>query len=556
MNKLVKLISNKNRLIYIVSFILIIYCLYTHAYYPPTPFLNRGIYLFLSFILFLLMNYSSSENIINKVLFIISTVMCTFVCVYMIFCEGRIVENFYRACEMDYIMLLLYLIGAFLIMFRTQGGRVIGFLAILGFVYLRFGHYIKGIFVHNPFNSTQIATMLLTDIDKGAFGSLMGVVARILSIFFLFASLLIISGLGDLVNAMAIYFFGDKKGGPAKIAVITSALFGMVSGSPVANVAATGSFTIPLMKKLGYNSKTAAAVEAIASSGGGLVPPVMGLGAFIMCEIVGVPYTTVCLWGIIPAIMWYWTSYWIVDNSAYKQDVKLWKPEKAKTIKIIKEKFLLIFGIIVLIYFLVELQIAEVAAFWGVVSLLIISSIKKSTRIDCKKLGDLLINFSRSFVPICILISLLGIFISSLMSTGAHVKLGLLVLGGLDNWFFVSIIISLLCLVFGMIVPIVAAYMAVVLVASPILIGFGVPNSVVHMFVFYCCALAPITPPVALAVFTGSSISGSDPMETAFFASKIAFPLWLVPFILLRRELFFGMETPIIEVIIFSLLTM
>lgn len=532
----------RNRIVILFSFILVTYIIYTHAYFPPSPFTNRGIILGLSYIIYFFLYYSPEESLLNKIISFISTILCVSVSIYMIVSEPRIIQSFYRANYTDYIMIIIYIIGGAVLMRRNQGGKVIGLLAIIGFLYLKFGYLMPGIFTHKGFTVGQIGTMLLTDPDKGAFGDLMGVVARILSIFFLFASLLIISGLGDLINSLAIYFLGEKKGGPAKIAVVTSGLFGMVSGSPVANVAATGSFTIPLMKRLGYDAKTAASVEAIASSGGGLVPPIMGLGAFVMAEIVGVSYTVVCAWGIVPAVLWYWISYWIVDNNAYKYDVKLWKPNKEETIKVAKEKFLLVFAIIILIYYLVTLQVAEVAAFYGVIALIVISFFNKTTRINFEKFIELLVNFSKSFVPIAIIISLLGVFISSLMSTGAHVKLGLLVLGGFTNIFIISLLVFLLCIIFGMIVPIVAAYIAVVMIAVPVLAELGVALPAVHMFVFYCCALAPITPPVALAVFTGSSIAGSDPMKTAIYASKIAIPLWFVPFILLKEELFLGMN--------------
>jgi TRAP-type uncharacterized transport system fused permease subunit len=186
--------------------------------------------------------------------------------------------------------------------------------------------------------------------------------------------------------------------------------------------------------------------------------------------------------------------------------------------------------------------VAEVAAFYGVIAIFIISFFNKTTRLNLEKFINLLFDFSKSFVSIAIIISLLGVFISSLMSTGAHVKLGLLVLGGFTDVFIISLLVFLLCIIFGMIVPVVAAYIAVVMIAVPVLAEMGIALPAVHMFVFYCCALAPITPPVALAVFTGSSIAGSDPMKTAIYASKIAIPLWFIPFILLKEELFFGMN--------------
>jgi len=549
----VKKISMAKNIMYLLAFVLVIYCIYTHAFLAPRPFFDRGIYLGISFILFFLMNYSSCKSLFSKVVFGIAVLIGAGMCIYMMFAEPKIIENFYRASDIEYLIIVLYTIAAFIVMFRTQSGKVIGGMAILGLLYLKFGHIIPGIFSHKTFTNTQIATMLLTDVDKGALGFLSGVVSRILSIFFIFSSLLVVTGLGDFIHAVANYLLGNKKGGPAKIAVITSGLFGMMSGSPVANVAAVGSFTIPLMKRIGYDSETAASIEAIAASGGGLMPPVMGLGAFLMAEIVGVSYITVCLWGIIPAFMWYWTTYWIVEHNAWAQDLKTWRPQWKETLEVIKGKWLVALAVLLLLVFLVKLQVAEIAALWGVIGLIVLSSIRKGTRLNLEKLCVFLEDFTKTFAPICILISLLGIFISSLMSTGAHIKLGLIIFGGLDNWLLISLIVSLLCVMFGMIVPIIAAYLAVALIAAPILINFGFPVSVTHMFVFYVCALAPITPPVALAVFTASSISGSDPMKTGWRACKMALPLWFVPFIIMKREIFFAMSRPVGEVILWSI---
>lgn len=539
---------------YLTAFLLVAFSIYGHAYFPPSPFIDRGIYLGLSSILFFLLKYPSCKKLIDKVSFVLAIIAIEGVCLYMLLSNERMINSWYQANNNDYLIILVYLIATFILMMKYDGGNVIGILSIVGFLYLKFGHLLNNTFTHRVFSNTQIAGMLLTDTDKGAFGSLMGTATRILSIFIIFASLLLACGLGDLINAIANYLLGNQKGGPAKISVMTSGLFGMISGSPVANVVATGQFTIPLMKRVGYSPMAAAAVEAIASSGGGLMPPVMGVGAFIMAEIVGVPYTRICLWGIIPAFLWYWTAYWIVEDYAYANDIQNWIPPWKEVKKIIKEKWLIAFSIVAIFYFLITIQVAEVAAFWGVITLFILSLFRKETRLNFKKIGVFLNDFAKAFAPICILISVLGIFTSALMSTGAHIKLGLLIFGGINSWFLISLLVFLLCFLFGMIVPVTAAYLSVVFVAVPILVNFGISIPVTHMFVFYCCALAPITPPVALAVVAACSLSGSEPMKTGWYTTRMSLPLWIIPFILLKREVFFGMNTPINTVLFWCIL--
>lgn len=537
-------LSFGKKIFYLIAFLLVAFCLYGHAYFPPSAFVSRGVYLGLSYILFFLIKYPSCKKLYDKVLFVLALIAGEGVCVYMILSEERIVNSWYQANNTDYLIILVYLVATFIMMMKTRGGNVISILALLGWLYLKFGHLLNNIFAHNLFSNTQIAGMLLTDTDKGAFGSLLGMAIRILSIFFIFASLLAVCGLGSLIRAIACYLMGKQRGGPAKIAVITSALFGMINGSAISNVVTTGSFTIPLMKQIGYKPKEAATIEAIASSGGGLMPPIMGVGAFIMAEIIGVPYTRILVWAIVPAFLWYWIAYWIVDHNAYYLKLEDWTPKWEELKKVIKEKWLIGLSVVVILYFLMTIQVAEVAAFWGVVTLIILSIFKKGTRLNFERLILFLDNFAEGFAHICIFISLLGVFTSALMSTGAHIKIGLLVFGGINNWFLVGMLVFLLCVLFGMVVPITAAYLSVVLIAVPVLVNFGVSIPITHMFVFYCCTLAPITPPVALAVVAASSLANSDPGETAWHATKESLPLWIIPFLLLKREVFFGMNTP------------
>lgn len=529
----------------------VLYCLYTNFLYPPSPFLHRGFYLAMAFILYFLTRLPRRKNPWENIPFFLGTLGGVAVCLYMIVQENRIADDYYRANETDFYVFLVYIVSIMVVISRMSGGKIVAGMGLLASCYIFWGHHIPGLFGHAPFSITQSTIMVLTDVDKGALGDLIGILARLLSIFLIFAALLLAAGLGDLINAVASRLLGKLKGGPAKIAVVSSMLFGSISGSPVANVAATGSFTIPLMKRIGYSPVTAGAIEACASTGGELVPPVMGPTAFIMSEILGISYGIICLWGIVPAFLWYWSVYWVVHYSAWKENVKIWSPPKEETMRVIKDNFHVALALVVFIFFLRKTRIPETAVFWSVIALFVIAMVRKTTRLNRRRLEVFLENFAESFSGIGLLLSIVGVFVSALTSTGFHVKVGMILFGGLHHWFLVVAFAFLLCVVFGMAMPIVAAYVSVVLIVAPVLSDMGFPLPLTHMFIFYACCLAPLTPPVAMAAYTASSISGADPMQTAVKATLMGLSLWFIPFLLFRYSIYFGMGRPIIEIVLF-----
>jgi TRAP-type uncharacterized transport system fused permease subunit len=272
-----------------------------------------------------------------------------------------------------------------------------------------------------------------------------------------------------------------------------------------------------------------------------LVPPVMGICAFIMSEILGISYTTICLWGIIPSLIWYWVLYWIVHYNAYVDNVSLWTPPQAETMQMIKDKWHVSLGLLSFFVIIIVTQIPEIAALYSVLIMFVVSMTRKTTRLNSQRFKVFLENFAETFAGIALLLSLVGIFVSALTSTGFHVKLGMFLFGGVHHWFLIAILVFGICVLFGMAIPVVAAYIAVVLIAAPLMVELGFAPGLIHMFVFYACCLAPITPPVAMAVYTASSISGADPMKTGLTATWMSLPLWVMPFSLLGRGNYIGM---------------
>jgi len=547
--------KNYNHIVVFLALILVGYILYTKLTFPPDPFYDRTIYMGISLLMLCCFQLPTYKGI-GKVFVVLGTILSVGACIYIMFSVDKIMGNMYRADMTDSYVYIFYFIGVMILLQSNLGGKIIGAMGIIIMGYLFLGRYIPGVLNIPPLTIKHVATMVFTDTDQGAFGTFLAITSRVLSIFLLFSSLLVATGLGELIRAVSMMGAGKTKGGPAKVAVIASALFGMLSGSPVANVAATGSFTIPLMKSIGYKPNTAGAIETVASSGGNITPPIMGLSAFIMCEILGVPYTRVIVWAIIPAFLWYFTTFLFVHFSAYSQNVKSWTPKKEELIEIVKSRWHLVISIFILIYFLVALRVPELAALYATISLFVISFLRKETRLNWDKIKRFLMHFSKAFAGLAILNTMLGIFTAGLLSTGTHTKLIHLIFGGITHWFPIALIIFGLCIIFGMIVPPFAAYVAIVVIAAPIFKNLGFELSTIHMFVLYGCALAPITPPVALAAYTAAGIAEADAIQTAKEASIQALPLWIFPFLLLRDNLFLGMGTEVSVLIINLLMIM
>jgi len=544
-----------NKIVIFLSSILVVYIITTKLLRMPDPFVDRSIYLLLSFLMICCFQFPKYQGA-SKIILILGTLFAASGCVYMSIFSDKIIGNWFMATDADFYSFVFYFIGIVILLQGSIGGKIISGMGVIAVIYLFLGRYMPGIFTLPDLSIRQVATMVYTDIDQGAFGVFLSVMSRILSVFLMFSALLLATGLGDLIRSVSMLVAGKSRGAPAKVAVIASGLFGMLSGSPVANVAATGSFTIPLMKSLGYKPKTAGAIETVASTGGSLAPPIMGLSAFIMCEIIGVPYTKVIVWAIIPAFLWYFSAYCFVHFSALAQNVDFWEPPRQELIEALKGKVHLVIAVFILVFFIVYLKVAELAALYSIIALFFLSFLRKGTRLNWEKTQGFLINFAKLFSGLCVLNSMLGIFTAAFLSTGMHTKLILLIFGGITNWFVICLITFGLCLIFGMLLPPFAAYITVVLVAVPVLhqLGFAIP--VIHMFVLYGCALAPITPPVALAAYTAAAIAGADAVETAKEASFKALPLWIIPFILFKQSVFIGMNTSLIKVLAWTAVMM
>ncbi len=430
--------------------------------------------------------------------------------------------------------LIIGIIGVLLVIEATR--RVVGLpmvIVVLCFlVYAFAGPYMPGVLSHRGLTPGQLVNHLYYT-TEGIFGIPLGVSSTFIFLFILFGAYLECTGLGkffiDIANAIA----GWASGGPAKVAVISSALMGTVSGSSVANVAGTGSFTIPMMKKLGYRKEFAGAVEAASSTGGQLMPPVMGAAAFLMAEFVGVPYIEVVEAAIIPAVL-YFAGVWLgVHLEAKRTDLKgIPRDQLPKAWVIFKERGHLAIPLIVIVYLLVTGYTPMRAALVAIVLSITVSCLRKNTRIKAIDVVKGLETGARGVLGVAVACASAGIIIGVVTKTGVGLKLasGLLALSGgylLPTMFFTMVT----SLILGMGVPTTANYVITSTIAAPALLQLGVPTLAAHMFVFYFGIIADVTPPVALAAYAASGISGGKPLMTGVNASKLAIAAFIIPYV-------------------------
>jgi len=425
------------------------------------------------------------------------------------------------------------LLGVLLVIEAAR--RVVGIpmvsVVLVFLAYAFAGPYIPGILGHRGVTLEQLVGHLFYT-TEGIFGIPLGVSSTFIFLFILFGAYLESTGLGhffiDIANAIA----GWARGGPAKVAVLSSGLMGTVSGSSVANVAGTGSFTIPMMKKLGYDRNFAGAVEAAASTGGQLMPPIMGAAAFLMAEFVNVPYMEVVKAATIPAIL-YFLGIWLgVHFEARRKNLRgIPRTELPKTSSILHERGHLALPLIVIIYLLVAGYTPMRAALVGIFMSIVAAMLRRNTRMSAAQIVQGLIDGAKGVLSVLAACAAAGVIIGVVTKTGVGMKMGSFLLDLSGGMFLPILFFTMLTsIILGMGVPTTANYVITSTIAAPALMDFGVPALAAHMFVFYFGIIADVTPPVALAAYAGAAISGGNALKTGVNASKLAIAAFLIPY--------------------------
>lgn len=414
---------------------------------------------------------------------------------------------------------------------RRTMGKVLPAISIIFIGYALGGHLLPGFLYHRRIVPLDVLDQLAFTIN-GIFSSPMAVAATFVFLFVLFGSFFANSGAGDFFYRFSMAVAGRFPGGAAKVAIVASALFGTINGSPTANVVTTGSFTIPMMKRIGYPALFAGSVEAVASTGGGMLPPIMGTAAFLMVEMAGIPYSTIALAAALPGIVYYLALGFMVHFRAKKEGLTGVDPSELPPLgKTLKEGFQFLIPLFVLVGLLAKGYTPSMTAIGGIVAVIIVSWFRQDTRMGLKKILKALEEGATQSVVITLSCAIAGTVINGLMITGLSGKIASMVLSiGGSSMFLALVITAALCILLGMGMPVAAAYALTASLAIPSLYELGVPTIAAHLFVVYYSTMSAITPPVAVAAYAAAGIAEADAARIGWSACRLGIVSFIVPF--------------------------
>ena len=431
---------------------------------------------------------------------------------------------------------------------RTVGllltGIVIGFMA-----YNLYGHVLPTPFGHGYISYEHFLDIMIFTTD-GLFGTPLRVAATYVLLFVLFGTFLANAGGGEFFNNLAASVAGARVGGPAKIAVVSSGLYGTISGSPTSDVVTTGSITIPMMKKIGYPATVAGAVEVAASTGGSILPPVMGSAAFIMAEYTGIPYLEIVVASTIPAMLYYFSVYSQVHYTSVRLGLKgLDKSAVPPLFETMKNGGLFLVPLAAIVWALFEGYSPTFVALFGAVAVIGISFIRKQTRLSPTRVLESLAETAKRLAPVVGACTAAGFVIGGITMTGLAAKLSALVFLMTGNLVWLTLIVAaIMTIILGMGMPTVSSYILAAVLIGPLLIKLGIPEMAAHLFLLYYAVLSAITPPVAVAAFAAASIANDNPMKISFKGVQFAVGAFLLPFFFVLDPALLG-EGSVLDVI-------
>ena len=428
-------------------------------------------------------------------------------------------------------------VGALLILVvleasRRASGWALPILMTIALLYCYFGEYFPSFFKHSGMSLYRIIQYMVWS-TEGIYGLVLGVSSTYLFLFILLGSILDKTGLAAVINDIALSVAGTTRGGPAKVSIIASACMGTISGSAVANVATTGTFTIPMMKKLGYSPTFAASVEAVASTGGMIMPPIMGASAMIMAEFLGLPYVRIMQAALIPALLYYFALWMVVDFEARRLNLPTLKRGDAESFfSVLKKRGYMLLPIVLLVALMVSGRTPLFSSFWAIIAALVLTSLRKETRLTPTKSLDALEEAGKLAIPVASSCAAVGIMVAMTGATGLGMVLGDGLIAIAQGNFYLTLVFTMItCIILGMGLPTSACYIVVSTIAAPALLRFGISGLPVHMFAFYFGILSVLTPPVCTASLTAAGISGAPPTKVGYKAFSMAAAGFIVPYI-------------------------
>lgn len=522
----------------ILSVALVLFQMYTACFGVLSDVLQRSVHLFFVLTLCFILKPASKKEAKDKVPIydIIIVIISAASTIYIMFHYTEVLWNpsvwLSPLDKIFAICLVVICIEAS----RRCVGWTFPIMGIVFFIYAYFGPSFPGIWGHAKFTIDFIFQNFYHS-TNGVWGTMVGISATMLAMFGIFGSVLAATGGSQTFIKLGQKLTGKSVGGPGKVALISSGLFGMISGSAMGNVVATGTFTIPMMKDAGYDEEWAAAVSAVGSTGGQIMPPIMGAGAFVMAQLIGVSYLEIAVAAVVPAILYYMGSLVAVHYMARRLGIV----GEAVKEKIPLAEYLIIgCPLIVFVIFLVLNYAVTTAAFYGtVVGIITVFLVFIKTRNGLKNAAvgtvamakDISLKSAASILDMAALLAGAQIAISLISLTGFGVKLSNIIIQlGQGNLFLCLILSMIVCIILGMGLPTTAAYVLAASVLAPALIQLGLPMMVAHLFVFYFSCMATITPPVCAAVFLAAGIAGAKWVKTGFLSVLLALPAFVVPY--------------------------
>ena len=510
-----------------LSVLLVLFYGYAALIDPAATQFHRGVYIVITYVMVFMLY--PSKNPSWRFLDYILAVLSIITILYWIYNFEVINYRVGAETEIDkYIAMIGVLIGV------EVARRVVGVVfVVIGVIMLTYGLYgdlMPELISHSGENFPELAVSLFYKSD-GVFGIMANVLATYVLLFVIFGAFLEKCGAQKFFIDFPLAAFGHKIGGPGKVAVITSALFGSISGSAIANTVSTGTFTIPLMKRSGFAPHVAGGIEPAASIGGMFLPPIMGAGGFIMAELTGLPYSQIMLVSIFPSIMYFFSVFLMVHYYAKSNNI-VGEKSKESGMQIFKKEWYYLTPLVTITLLMLMGYSPSFAAVAGIISCFACSFVKKNDRMGLKELVGACRKGSEDSLKIGATVGLIGIIIGVLSFSGIVLTFADIIIELADGKLFYTILlIALASLILGMGVPVTAAYLITAVIAVPSLTELGVNELAAHMIVYWLSQDSNITPPVCIAAFTGATIAGANMWKTAFTAFKFAKFLYLAPFL-------------------------
>ena len=537
----------------ILAICFVAFHLYTAAFGTMPGIAQKSIHLGFLLVIFYINAMVDSEKRWEQIFLGIMALFALGGCAYITILDENLQLRAGIVYASDILFAILLIIAIFEACRRKMGNPLV-IITLVFVAYAFLGKYIPG-FLNQPGMTLKKFTSLVYLTTDGIFGSPLYASASYVVLFVLLGAIMSVSGIGDYMTNLATSLFGHMRGGPAKVAVVASGFFGSISGSPTANVIGTGTFTIPMMKKNGFEPEFAAAVEATASTGGAIMPPIMGSTAFIMAEMLGIPYTAVAKAALIPAILYFLAVLFGVDIYAAKHGLKGIPRSQLPKVRSMLKQIYMLAPLIFLIFCMAVFNMTIVrSGLLTIIVTLVLVEINPKTRMTKEQWLQIPVQTVKSAVSVGIACAMAGIISGVIMGSGLGYRISSILTSVAGTSMLLLLVLTMVVsLIMGMGVPTTAAYRVLASLVAPTMIQLGIPPLAAHMFIFYFGCISSITPPVALAAYAGAGLAGCDPNKTGYKAFRLAFCSFLMPYLFVYNPVLL-MEGGVLD-ILWSLVT-